>query len=244
MKMRPFARRCALEILRDPVNLGFGLGFPVALMLLMTAIQANVPVELFAIRKLAPGIAVFALSFLTLFSATLIARDRSSSLLPRLYTTPMGPWDFIGGYALPMLPIGLAQSAICYLLAVILGLTPTVRLLYAVLLMFPGVLLFVGLGLLCGSVLSDKQVGGLCGALLTNLTAWLSGAWFDLNLVGGAFKTAAYVLPFAHAVELQRGILAGTEFSALTGHLAVVCAWAAAILCCAVLLFLRQMRRK
>ena len=81
MKMLTFAGRCSKEILRDPLNLMFGLGFPVVLLLLLSAIQANVPVELFAIAHLAPGIAVFGLSFLTLFSATLIARDRESALL-------------------------------------------------------------------------------------------------------------------------------------------------------------------
>ncbi len=29
MRMTTFAKRCAKEILRDPINLGFGLGFPV-----------------------------------------------------------------------------------------------------------------------------------------------------------------------------------------------------------------------
>ena len=81
MRMLTFAKRCAKEILRDPLNLGFGLGFPLVLLFLLSAIQANVPVELFAIAHLAPGIAVFGLSFLTLFSATLIARDRDNLLL-------------------------------------------------------------------------------------------------------------------------------------------------------------------
>ena len=71
MRMLTFARRCAREILRDPLNLLFGLGFPVVLLLLLSAIQANVPVALFEIAHLTPGITVFGLSFLTLFSATL-----------------------------------------------------------------------------------------------------------------------------------------------------------------------------
>ena len=70
MKVFVFAKRCLKEILRDPLNLAFGLGFPVAILLLLSAIQTNVPVELFAIESLAPGAAVFGLSFMTLFSAT------------------------------------------------------------------------------------------------------------------------------------------------------------------------------
>ena len=101
MKTLTFAKRCAKEILRDPLNIIFGLGFPIVLLLLLTAIQANVPVELFDIERLTPGITVFGLSFMTLFSATLIAKDRESLFLQRLYTTPLKPIDFIGGY-MPM----------------------------------------------------------------------------------------------------------------------------------------------
>ncbi len=243
MKTWNFARRNAREILRDPISLGFGLGFPVVLLLLMSAIQANVPVKLFVINNLAPGIAIFGLSFLTLFSATLIARDRGTSLLERLYTTPMRPCHFILGYTLPLLPMGLAQSAICYGLSLVLGLKASIHLFWAMLLMIPAVILFTALGLMCGSVLSDKQVGGLCGALLTNLTAWLSGAWFDLSMVGGAFKAAAELLPFSHAVELQRAIIAGS-YAAVGPHMLWVAGYAVVAVACAIWLFLRQMRRK
>ena len=113
MRMMTFAKRCAKEILRDPINLGFGLGFPLVLLLLLSAIQANIPVSLFEIGTLTPGITVFGLSFMTLFSATLIAKDRESALLQRLYTTPLTGFDCIIGYMLPILPIALAQTAIC-----------------------------------------------------------------------------------------------------------------------------------
>ncbi|MBQ8634256.1 MAG: ABC transporter permease, partial [Lachnospiraceae bacterium] len=112
MRMLTFAKRCTREILRDPLNLLFGLGFPVILLLLLSAIQANIPVDLFQIEHLSPGIAVFGLSFMTLFSATLLARDRETSFLQRLYTTPLKSLDFILGYILPIVPIALAQSAV------------------------------------------------------------------------------------------------------------------------------------
>ena len=103
MRMLTFAKRCAKEILRDPVNLGFGLGFPLVLLVLLSSLQANIPVSLFEIDTLTPGITVFGLSFMTLFSATLIAKDRESALLQRLYTTPLGGLDFILGYMLLIL---------------------------------------------------------------------------------------------------------------------------------------------
>ena len=243
MRMLTFAQRNTKEILRDPLNLAFGLGFPLVLILLLSAIQANVPVPLFEIQHLAPGITIFGLAFITLFSATIIAKDRGSSLLQRLYTTPLTATDFILGYTLPMVPIAVAQCVVCYAAAVVLGLPVTVNILYAVLLILPVAVLYIALGLLCGSVMTDKQVGGVCGALLTNLSAWLSGIWFDLNLVGGSFQKIAHLLPFVHAVEMERAVLAG-NFADVLPHLWWVLGYAAVLLVLAVLCFLRQMKKQ
>ena len=243
MRMLTFATRNTKEILRDPLTLFFGLGFPLVLILLLSAIQANIPVALFEIQHLTPGVTVFGLAFMTLFSATVIAKDRGSSLLQRLYTTPLTPTDFILGYTLPMIPIAIAQCVICYVVAVILGLDITVNILYAVLFIIPVSILYIALGLLCGSVLNDKQVGGICGALLTNLSAWLSGIWFDLDLVGGTFRKVAYALPFVHAVDMQRAVLAG-DFNGIFPHIWWVLGYAVSILILAILLFLRQMKKQ
>ena len=243
MRMLTFANRNTKEILRDPLNLSFGIGFPVVLLLLLSVIQSRVPVSLFEIESLTPGITVFGLSFMTLFSATLLAKDRSSSLLQRLYTTPLSPLDFILAYTLPIIPIALAQSVICYAVAIILKLPVTVNILYAILFVIPTSLLYIGLGLLFGSILTDKQVGGICGAALTNLSAWLSGAWFDLELVGGAFKKVAYALPFVHAVDLQKAVIVG-NFSKIFPHIWWVLGYAVGAVTLAVLLFLRQMKRQ
>lgn len=178
---------------------------------------------------------------MTLFSATVMDKDRGSALLQRLYTTSLTPVVFILGYTLPILPMAAAQCVICYGAAVILGLPVTVNILYAVALIVPVSLLYVSLGLLCGSILNDKQVGGICGALLTNLSAWPSGIWFDLDLVGGMFKKAAYVLPFVHAVEMERAALAG-DLSGIFSHIWWVLGYAVLLLILAVLLFLRQMK--
>lgn len=243
MRVLAFSGRSAKEILRDPLNLGFGLGFPIILILMLSAIQANIPVSLFEIESLTPGITVFGLSFLTLFAATLVAKDRESAFLQRLYTTPLTAADFIFGYMLPMLPIAVMQSMICYIVAVILGLSVTVTILYAVLFILPVSLFFIALGLLCGSILNVKQAGGICGALLTNLTAWLSGVWFDLDLVGGVFRKIADVLPFVHAVELERAVLSG-NMAGIFPHIYWVAGYAAVTVVAAVLLFLRQMKRQ
>lgn len=243
MKMLSFANRNTKEILRDPLNLSFVFGFPLVLILLLSAIQANVPVSLFEIGHLTPGVTVFGLSFMTLFSATIISKDRGSSLLQRLYTTPLTSADFILGYTLPAIPIAVMQSIVCYIVAIILGLEITVNILYAVLFIIPVSIFYIAVGLLCGSVFNDKQVGGICGGLLTNVSAWLAGIWFDLDLVGGVFKKIAYFLPFVHAVELERNVLAG-NFSGIFNHLCWVLGYGAVILALAILMFLRQMKKQ
>ena len=243
MRMLTFAKRCAKEILRDPLNLGFGLGFPLVLLLLLSSLQANIPVSLFEIDRLTPGITVFGLSFMTLFSATLVAKDRESALLQRLYTTPLTGLDFILGYMLPLLPIALGQAVICYLVAVPLGLRVSINILYAILGIIPMAVFHIALGLLFGSILSVKQVGGICGALLTNLSAWLSGVWFDLQLVGDSFQKIANALPFVHAVELEKALFSG-NFSLTATHLLPVALYSFLITGAAILCFLRQMKKQ
>jgi ABC-2 type transport system permease protein len=241
--MLTFAKRNFKEIVRDPLNLAFLFGFPVVLLLLLSAIQANIPVSMFEVEQLSPGIAVFGLAFMTLFSATLIAKDRRSSFMHRLYTTPMTSRDFILGYTLPLLPIALAEGVVCYLFALMLGLDLSIDLLLALALLLPVALLYVSIGLLCGSILNDKQVGGICGALLTNLSAWLSGIWFDLELVGGAFKRVAYALPFVHAVEMERAALGG-DLAAALPHLVWVLGYGIVLTAFAIVAFLRQMKKQ
>ena len=240
--MTAFSGRNTKEMLRDPLNLAFGLGFPVVLLLLLTAIQRNIPVNLFQLERLTPGIAVFGLSFISLFSATLISKDRTTSFLMRLFASPMRASDYILGYTLPLIPMALAQALLCYLVAGLLGMQLTANVLLAILVSLPAAALFIGIGLLCGSVFNDKQVGGICGALLTNLSAWLSGTWFDLDLVGGAFKKIAYALPFAHAVDAGRAAMSG-EFAAIMSHLWWVIGYAVVALVAAVLVFRKKMLR-
>lgn len=233
MRMLAFARRNALEMLRDPLTIGFGAGFPLVLLVLLSMIQKNVPVEMFAPELLAPGIAVFGQSFLALFSALLVSRDRAGALMMRLRTSPMTAWDFILGYALPIVPLAVLQAGICLLAAVPLGLEMSWSMLRVIAVLLPGALFNIGLGLICGCLFNERQVGGICGALFTNVGAWLSGIWFDPALVGAAFEKIAKALPFANAVDAAQCALAGGLDAFALGIVcvyAVVCAVLAAVI--------------
>lgn len=243
MRMLTFSKRCVKEIIRDPINLAFGLGFPLILLFLLSAIQANIPVSLFEIEKLAPGMTIFGLSFITLFSATLIAKDRESALLMRLYSTPLTSLDFILGYMLPLLPIGIFQTLICYIAGIILGMRPSLQILYAIFAQIPMIIFQISLGLLCGSLLSVKQVSGICGALLTNLTAYMSGVWFDLELVGGFFSKIANLLPFIHGAEMEKAIVAG-NYDAAAEHILPVMIYSIVTTIIAMVCYLKQMKQQ
>ena len=144
---------------------------------------------------------------------------------------------------LSLLPMATAQTTACYLIAVILGLPVTVNIVYTILAVLPISVFYISLGLLCGSIFTSKQVGGICGALLTNVSAWLSGVWFDLTLLGKTFGEIANLLPFIHAVELERAMVNG-NFSHALPHLWPVLAYGITITVCAILLFLRQTKRQ
>ena len=239
--MRYFALRNLKEILRDKLNLAFGLGFPIVVLLLLTLIQSNIPVSMFELKHLTPGITVFGLSFVSLFSGMLLARDRCESFLMRLYSSPLRGVDYILGYILPMFPLGLGQVVCCVLAAWMLGLEMSVNVLVCVLVNIPAILLFEAIGMLCGTLMSDKQVGGVCGALLTNLGAWLSGTWFSLDMLGNTFKTIAFCLPFANAVEAGRAAMDG-HWGDIFRYLWVVIVYAVVLMAAAVLVFTGKMR--
>ena len=241
MKMRAFAKRNTIEILRDKLNLCFGIGFPVVLLLLLTVIQNNIPVELFTLKRLTPGIASFGLSFITMFAGMIIAKDRTNSFVLRLYTSPMKSSDFILGYTLPLLPMAVAQMTVCFIVALILGLEFSVNIFLCIGVLIPAAVMYIALGLLCGSIFNDKQVGGICGALLTNISAWLSGTWFDISLIGGTFKKIAECLPFYRAVEAGRCALAG-EYSVIMENLWWVIAYAVILTAVAVIVFKHKMK--
>jgi ABC-2 type transport system permease protein len=240
MRIFLFAKRNSKEILRDPINFFFALGFPLILLALLTAINNALPEEAgntaFAIESLAPGLATFGPVFMALFSGMLLSKDRTSSFLMRLFTSPMTALDFILGYTFPIIIMAAAQAVITFLAAWLLGLPFTVNILLAVVVVIPVAILFIGIGLLCGGLMNDKAVGGICGALLTNVAGWFSGIWIPLDLIGGAFKSVAAALPFYHGAEATKAAISG-NFGDILPHLAVVVGYAAVAYVLAVIVF-------
>ncbi len=243
MRYYPFAARNRKELMRDPVSLIFGIGLPIVLLLLVTTIQrsmGDMQVEIFDIENFTPGIAMFSLSFIALFSGMLLADDRSSSFLARLFASPLSASDFIIGYSLPLIPMAFVQVTVCFVAAFFLGLPVHVNVLFAIVSLLPVAILFIGLGLLLGSVLSDKQVGPI-SSIIVQVAALSSGMWFPLDMIGGVFRTICNLLPFSHAVELTQAVLAGKYASTLP-DLSWVLGYATVIFILAVVFFRKQMK--
>lgn len=241
MKLRYFSSRTFKEIIRDPINLFFGLIFPAILILLLEKIGQNAPASVFKVEELIPGMTIFGLSFMTLFASLLMSKDRESAFLQRLYTTPLRAIDFILGYALPFIPMAVIQSLVCYLIGIFLGIDANINIIFSLLAVVPISLFFIFLGLICGSIFNSRQVGGICGALLTNITAWFSGIWFDINLVGKGFSKIANLLPYTHAVDLERLIYNG-NFTNISQHIFWIIFYIIISALLAIIVFIRQMK--
>lgn len=239
-----FAKRNTKEILSDHVNLFFSLGFPLVLLVLLSIINSAIPAEakntLFEINNLAPGLAMFGSVFMALFAGMLLSKDRTSSFLMRLFTSPMTATDFILGYTLPMIFMTTAQASITLLLAGAFGLDINIYIICGIIMTTLTSLLFVGTGLFFGSILNDKAVSGVCGALLTNIAGWLSGVFIPIDIIGGTFKKITNILPFYHSVETIRMSLTG-DFNHLLPHLLIVTAYTVVVFALAIITFTRKM---
>lgn len=242
MRFLAFSTRNRKELLRDPLSLIFMLGLPIVLLGLMRILDSAIPGgnPAFAADRFAPGMAVFSLSFLALFLGMLIANDRASSFLSRLFTSPLTTAGYILGYSLPMLGVSVLQMAVCFGAALALGLSFSLNILAAVVVLLPVALLFIALGILFGAWMT---LGGVtaCGNIIIQVATLMGGTWFSLDMVGGAFRTIGYLLPFAHAVDAARAAVAG-DWAALPSHLLWVAGYTAVFYAFAVWGFSRRMR--
>lgn len=243
-----FAMRTMKETLRDPVNLFFALAFPLLLLWMLHIIDSAIPStgasqSLMRIDTLAPGIATFAPVFMALFAGMVLARDRASTFLTRLFASPMSAAEFLAGYTLPMLLIAMVQAVVTLLVGVVFGLSISWNMLAAVVLIIPVAFLYVGIGLLAGSLLSANAVGGVCGALLTIIAGWCSGTWLPIELLGNGFQCVCDFLPFVHASHMAQACLTN-NWGSVWQNLWPVLVWAAALYLLATVIFAQVKRNK
>lgn len=242
MRMNALALRNLKEIVRDPISSILGLLLPVFLLVLFTLLGKSLPVSMFRIENFVHGMTVFGFSFLTMFSALLLAQDKRSSFLMRLFASPLRASDYILGYALPQIPLALVQCAVCYLAAFFLGLPLTPGVFLAFLFLLPQAIFSIFTGLLFGAALNEQQVTA-AGNVYIILGSIFGGVWMDLEVIGGFWKTFSYSLPFAHSVKAAQLAITG-NVSAAVPHLFWPLGYALAVFLLAVIFFRSRMNTR
>ena len=202
MRMLNFAKRNFKELTRDPLSLVFEIILPIFLLFIFQ--QIKVPGEEYKLVNFTPSIILFGFSFITLFTSTLIAKDRGTSLLIRLGTSPMKSSDYILGYILSLVPIVIIQNVLFFIAALILGLDFSISILYTVLISIVVSVFFIALGILIGSLVSEKASGGV-GSVVVQLVCFTSGMYFSKDLVGKTFSKVCELLPFESCLNIIKG---------------------------------------
>ncbi len=241
MKAIVYAKRNLKELLNDPLSLIFTIGLPAFLLVFIISLNKSLGLnEAFSPENFVPSIIIFSYSFLTMFSAILVSKDRSSSFLTRMFVTPLKPKDYIIGYMIPQFIIALIQSIILYGLGLIVGLKFSWIILLTIPFLLIISLLFIGMGMLFGSLLKEQQVGPIV-SIVVQVVAFLSGMWFSLDLVGGAFEVIGRILPFSHAVDLLKYILAN-DFTNMLISLLILIGYILVINILAIITFKKKMK--
>lgn len=204
MRVITFAKRNFKEIIRDPLSLIFSLLLPLFLLFIFQ--QFKIPNEAYKLNNFTPGIILFSFAFITLFTATLVAKDRESSLLIRLGVSPMQSFEYILGYMLAVFPVVIFQNILFFILAIILGLSFSISIICTILVSLFMALLFIFLGILIGSMTSVKSASGV-GSVIVQLVCFTSGMYFSNDLVGDTFATICNILPFSSALNIIRSTL-------------------------------------
>ena len=204
MRTLNFAKRNFKEIIRDPLSIIFSVLLPLFLLFIFK--QINIPNESYELHNFTQGIVVFGFSFITLFTAMLVSKDRTSSLLIRLGISPMKPIGYILGYMLSIIPLILIQNVLFFILAIALGLSFSINIIWAILISIVVAILFIAIGIILGSLFSEKASSGI-SSIVVQLVCFTSGMYFPRELLGDVFSRICEYLPFESCVTIIKGVM-------------------------------------
>jgi len=238
------AKRNIKEILRDPLSLVFTIAMPLGMEILFYFLFHNATAQ-FDMKYLAPGIVVFSQAFLALFSGLLIAQDRASAFLTRLYVSRARSHEFIFGYAFSLLPLVLIQSVLFFLVggAIDPGIF-SIGMIRSIAVSLITSLFYVGMGILLGSLCGEKSIGGIASVVIAGQSL-LSGMWFPPEEVNGVVLIIMRCLPFKNATDLMQRALVGYGGAAdFLIPFSVVVGYSFLVIGGAIYAFAKKMREK
>jgi ABC-2 type transport system permease protein len=239
MRAAELAKRNLKEVWRDPLSLAIALVLPLVLLLVLQSIGSE-DVPMLMPTMLTPGVTLFGFVMLMFSAAMILARDRETALLARLLTTPLRSSDFVFAYSLPYVLASAVLTIVLFAVGAVVGLENNGSVALVALVLFVIAVFYVALGMILGAVFTVTQVSG--GYAVVLLLTIFGGAWFDLEDIGGAFETVGNVLPFKHALDATRAVMAdGARFGDITTDLAWVGGYTGITVTAAVFLFRRRM---
>ena len=238
MRTLNFAKRNFKEIIRDPLSIIFSVLLPLFLLFIFK--QINIPNESYELHNFTPGIVVFGFSFITLFTAMLVSKDRTSSLLIRLGISPMKPIEYILGYMLSIIPLILIQNVLFFILAIILGLSFSINIIWAILISIVVAILFIAIGIILGSLFSEKASSGI-SSIVVQLVCFTSGMYFPRELLGDVFSKICEYLPFESCVTIIKGIMNANLESITIRNIAVFSIYTILALIISIVIFKKKM---
>ena len=238
MRILNFSKRNFKEIARDPLSLIFAVILPLFLLFIFQ--QFDIPNESYNLENFTPGIVIFGFSFITMFTAMLISKDRTTSLLIRLGISPMKPADYILGYMLSIIPIILIQNILFFILAICLGLSFSINIIWAILVSIIIAVLFIAIGIIIGSVSSEKASSGI-SSIVVQLVCFTSGMYFPRETLGKGFGTICEILPFESCLTILKGIMNNSLEIIHARNVVIFAVYTILILVISVIIFKKQM---
>ena len=238
MRTLNFAKRNFKEIIRDPLSIIFSVLLPLFLLFIFK--QINIPNESYELHNFTPGIVVFGFSFITLFTAMLVSKDRTSSLLIRLGISPMKPIEYILGYMLSIIPLILIQNVLFFILAIALGLSFSINIIWAILISIVVAILFIAIGIILGSLFSEKASSGI-SSIVVQLVCFTSGMYFPRELLGDVFSRICEYLPFESCVTIIKSVMNANLESITIRNIIVFSIYTILALIISILIFKEKM---
>ena len=238
MRILNFAKRNFKEIIRDPLSIIFSVLLPLFLLFIFK--QINIPNESYELHNFTPGIVVFGFSFITLFTAMLVSKDRTSSLLIRLGISPMKPIEYILGYMLSIIPLIIIQNVLFFILAIALGLSFSINIIWAMLISIIVAVLFIAIGIIIGSLFSEKASSGI-SSIIVQLVCFTSGMYFPRELLGDVFSKICEYLPFESCVTIIKGIMNANLESITIRNIVVFSIYTILTLVISIIVFKKKM---
>ena len=238
MRTLNFAKRNFKEIIRDPLSIIFSVLLPLFLLFIFK--QINIQNESYELHNFTPGIVVFGFSFITLFTAMLVSKDRTSSLLIRLGISPMKPIEYILGYMLSIIPLILIQNVLFFILAIALGLSFSINIIWAILISIVVAILFIAIGIILGSLFSEKASSGI-SSIVVQLVCFTSGMYFPRELLGDVFSRICEYLPFESCVTIIKGVMNANLESITIRNIIVFSIYTILALIISILIFKEKM---